>query len=64
MCIFLYENTRSLIQISRKCIPKVPIETSHHSGYGLAPTRQQATTWTDEGLIYWHIYASLDLEDI
>ena len=34
------------------------------SGYGSAPTRQQATTWTDEGLIYWHIYASLDLEEI
>ena len=30
--------------------------------YGLAPTKQQAITWTNDGLVYWHTYVSLGLE--
>ena len=30
---------------------------------GLAPNRWQAITWTNDGLVYWHIYASLGLNE-
>ena len=31
---------------------------------GLAENRQQAIIWTNDGLIYWHIYASLSLNEL
>ena len=31
---------------------------------GLAPNRRQAIIWTNDGLIYWHIYASLSLNEL
>ena len=34
------------------------------SDNGLAPNRRQAIIWTNDGLIYWHIYASLSLNEL
>ena len=31
---------------------------------GLAPIRQQAIIWTNDGIGYWCIYASLDLNEL
>ena len=30
-----------------------------NSNNGLMPKRQQAIIWTNDGLVYWYIYASL-----
>ena len=30
---------------------------------GLVPNRQQAIIWNNDGIVYWHIYASLGLDD-
>ena len=34
------------------------------SDNGLAPTRRQSIIWTNDGLVYWRIYASLGLNDL
>ena len=34
------------------------------SDNGLMPTRQQAIIWTNGGMFYWHIYASLDFNEL
>ena len=34
------------------------------SGKGLALIRRQAIIWTDDGLVYWHIYVSLGLNEL
>ena len=34
------------------------------SGNGLAPVRRQAIAWTNNGLVYWRIYASLGLNEL
>ena len=34
------------------------------SDNGLAPTRRQAIIWTNGGLVYWRIYASLGLNEL
>ena len=31
---------------------------------GLAPNMRQAKYWTNDGLVYWHIYASLSLSEL
>ena len=31
---------------------------------GSVPTRRQAIIWTNDGLAYWHIYASLGLNEL
>ena len=31
---------------------------------GLAPTRWQSTIWTNDGIFYWRIYASLGLDEL
>ena len=33
------------------------------SDNGLVPNRQQAIIWTNDGLVYWGIYASLGLNE-
>ena len=33
------------------------------SDNGLAPNRRQVIIWTDDGLVYWCIYASLGLNE-
>ena len=57
--IFLYENCCLLIHISLKfVIPSIQLTTIQYKGLcnGLAPNRQQAIIWTNDGLCYWHIY--------
>ena len=54
-CIFLNENVWISIKISLIIIV---------SDNGLAPTRRQAVIWTNDGLVYWRIYASLGLNDL
>ena len=34
------------------------------SDNGLAPSRRQAIIWTNDGLIYWHKYASVSLNEL
>ena len=34
------------------------------SDNGLAPIRQQAIIWTNDGLFYWRIYATFDLNEL
>ena len=34
------------------------------SGNGLAPNRPQAIIWTSDGLVNWHIQASLGLNEL
>ena len=46
-----------------KFIPKGPIYNIG-SDNGLAPIRRQAIIWTNGGLVYWHIYASLGLNEL
>ena len=58
-CIFLNENVRISNKISLKFVPKDQINNIAGSDNGLAPTRRQAVTWTNDGLVYWRIYASL-----
>ena len=31
---------------------------------GLTPTRRQAIIWTNDGLVYWRIYAPLGLNEL
>ena len=31
---------------------------------GLSPTKRQVIIWTNGGIIYWRIYASLDLNEL
>ena len=43
----------------------VPLTISHiDSDNGLAPTRWQAIIWTNDGIVYWCIYASLCLNEL
>ena len=66
-CIFLNENVWILIKISLKFLPKCPINNIpslvqimawHH------PSRWQAIIWTNDGIVYWHIYALLGLNEL
>ena len=34
------------------------------SDNGLAPSRWQAIIWTNDGIVYWRIYASLGLNEL
>ena len=45
--VFLNENIRTLIEIILKFVPKGPINV-----------RRQVIIWTNDGIVYWHIYAS------
>ena len=57
-CIFLNEKDKILIQISLKLVPRGPIDNKPASGNGLALNRQQAITWTIDGLVHWRIQGS------
>ena len=57
------------VQISlRPSIPYIPLGVYHTGGFnamgsdkGLAPNMRQAVIWTNDGLVNWRIYASLEL---
>ena len=62
-CIFFYENVWISIKISLKFVPKVPIDNK--------PTLVQimawhwpAIIWTNDGLVYWCIHASLGVNEL
>ena len=38
--------------------------SSISSDNGLAPNRQQAIIWTNDGIVYWRTYASLSLDGL
>ena len=59
-CIFLNENIQILIKISLRFVPMGPINNIQIIGsdVGLAPVRQQAIIWTNDGLGWWGIYGS------
>ena len=42
----------------------IEIYSSIGSDNGLAPTRRLAIIWTHDGLVWWHIYASLGLNEL
>ena len=64
-CISLNENLRNVIQVSLKFVRKIrnrnkPVLVQIS---GLAPIRRQCIIWTNDGLVHWRIYASLDLDE-
>ena len=58
--IFLNENAWISIVISLKVFLRAYKQySSIGSDNGLAPTRRQIIIWTNDGIVYWNIYASL-----
>ena len=71
MKIFIYrcnlfnENLCISLEISVKFVPDDPINNNPASDQVMAWAEQaQAITWTNDGLIYWRIYASLGHNDL
>ena len=62
LSIFLNENICISIKLSLKFVPKGPVNNIV-SNNGLAPTRRQTIIWTNDGLRYRRIYASLGLNE-
>ena len=43
---------------------KIKLTINYHgSDFGLSLNRRQAIIWTNEGIVYWRIYASLALTE-
>ena len=63
---FLSWQFRILIQFSLNFVRMVPINNKLALVHIMAwhQIGRQATIWTNDGLIYWHIYASLSLNDL
>ena len=70
---FLYGTSCVLTQISLKFVPKVPIDNKGPNNKGsnnldldkgLAEYRRHAIIWTNDGLVWLYIYASLGLDEI
>ena len=60
--IFSNENVCILIQIWKKFFLSIQLAVSHHWSYnGLAPFQRQAIIWTNDGLVYWCLYTSANL---
>ena len=48
-----------------KCFPRGLIDMpSLVQKKGLAPNRRQAFIWTNDDIVYWRIYASLDFSEL
>ena len=62
-CIFFNENAWNLLKSSLKLVRKVWINKIGTDN-GFVPVRQQAIIWTNDGLVYWCIYASLGLNEL
>ena len=56
--IFLNENAWISIKISLKFVPKGPVNNIPSSVQIMAPIKRQAIIWTNDGLVYWHIYVT------
>ena len=65
-CIFLNENFCTLIKISLKSVRKRQIDNNPVLGSdnGLAPNRRQAIIWTNDGVVWWRIYAFIGLNEL
>ena len=63
-CIFLNENIIFVIKISLKFISKGSFNNIPALDNGFALNRWQAIIWTIGGFFYWHIYVSLDLNEL
>ena len=61
-CIFLIENLAILIKTSLEFVPKGPIDNKPALVQIMA--WRQAIIWTNDGLVYWCIYASLGLNEL
>ena len=65
ICIILNENSWISNNISLKYVPYGLIDNVIiGSDNGLASNRRQAIIWTNNGLVYWRIYASLGLNEL
>ena len=64
--IFLNQNYCITTWIWLKFVPKFPNKqyASSDSDNGLAPNRRQAIVCTNDGLVYWRIYATLGLNEL
>ena len=62
--IFLNQNIYILIQISLKFVPKGPINNIPALVQIMARRRPGAIIWTNDGMVYWRIYASLGLNEL
>ena len=60
--LFVYENCCILIQMSLRFIPNQQ-KSSIRTDNGLLPIKQQAITFTNDGLTHWRIFASLGLNE-
>ena len=63
---FFNESVWILTKISLKFVPMGPIYNIPALVLimALAPTRRQAIIWTNDGLVYWRIYAPLGLNEL
>ena len=64
--ISLYEHFCTLIKILLKVVSKSPVNNmlTLVQIMILVPSRRQAIIWTDDGPVYYHIYVSLELNDL
>ena len=67
-CILWNEKVQISLKISLRFVPKILINIIpalvQIMAWQLAPTRWQAIIWTNDGLGYRRIYASLGLDDL
>ena len=61
--IFLNENFWISNNISLTYVPYGPIDNIGTDSR-LSPKRWQAIIWTNDGIVYWRIYASLGLNEL
>ena len=67
ICMFLNESFWISNKISLKYVPLGLIDnkpSQHGSDNGLSPNRRQAIIWTNDGIIYLRIYASLAISEL
>ena len=62
--IFLYEDCFMSIQISPNLVPNDPINNKPALVQIMVPKKRHAITKTNDGLVYWRTYASLDLVEL
>ena len=60
-CIFLNEIFENRIKFHLSLFVGFQLTKSVGSDNDMAPSRQQAIIWSNDGLFYWHMYASLSL---
>ena len=62
---FFYENYDIWFKFNQNLFPVVQYTISAHcSGKSLVPDRWQAIIWSNDGLVYWRMYASFELNEL